>query len=469
MNKAELKKEWGKYCDTDTLVDSIRNLLTSKNIRNSDNGVCAMLSVFFTNKVNIIEMMQNSDNYIGNLRIMVDTQMQRYENNNKINNFVGNFYNRIQASNFFLKTVDSEGNNIKDYIKVGKKKVTIQDVIDGNMPGTIENWSRIFDVNGVTLESINESEKFNNLIQSFYRYYSPVVDETLSENISCKDPTLKIAKGTKTSRAFNKVCHVYGIDSAAKDVPVKIASGAKFTDGSDVSSEDIGREYKVKCVDDNKVTLVGMNKTVEKKYLSNANYNKLFAEYSDMVSDNKRNIKFYISVNPIDYLTMSLGRSWKSCHGFGGGWFGGTVSYMLDSVSIITFVHDEVPHDFATEGKIYRNMFHYKDGLLLQSRVYPQGNDGCTDLYEEFRNIVQKEIADMLGVKNNWCAENRNNITIESLGNHYRDYRCFSNGINFSRICGTGCRNMTIGHINVCPYCGREENLSSNRIDHSSC
>jgi hypothetical protein len=190
-----------------------------------------------------------------------------------------------------------------------------------------------------------------------------------------------------------------------------------------------------------------------------------------MVTDTKRNIKFYISVNPIDYITMSVGRSWTSCHAFGSGYFGGTASYMLDNVSIITFVHDEEPNDFVNTGKIYRNMFHYKNGILLQSRVYPQGNDGCTDLYEEFRKIVQKEISDMLGVNNSWSKHDNSRMLIDSIGSHYRDYAYFSNGINLSKINNSiGCNHMVIGHHAVCPSCGQEDSsIIRNRIAHTSC
>ena len=167
---------------------------------------------------------------------------------------------------------------------------------------------------------------------------------------------------------------------------------------------------------------------------------------------------------------MSVGRSWSSCHSFGGGYFGGTVSYMLDSVSIITFVHDNEVTDFITEGKIYRNMMHYKDGTLLQSRVYPQGNDGCTDLYEEFRKIMQKELADMLGMVNDWNKIPKGSVEIRSFGNHYKDYNYFGNGINLSRLSKAGtCNTMNIGHINVCPNCGLAEELRSHMIAHTGC
>ncbi|MBQ4155309.1 MAG: hypothetical protein IJD90_00720, partial [Clostridia bacterium] len=171
---------------------------------------------------------------------------------------------------------------------------------------------------------------------------------------------------------FHKICHYYGVDKS----PVS-------------KTDSRGRVQKV--------------------------YDIEFAKYADMVSGGKRKIKFFISVNPLDYLTMSFGVNWASCHtidrenrrrmdnSYSGAYCGGTMSYMLDHVSIVTYVHNTMPESYET-GKVYRNMFHLGgDGVLLQGRVYPQGNDGCTDLYKEFRGIMQKELTKLLGLeRNSW-------------------------------------------------------------------
>lgn len=469
MTREELKQVWGKYCDTDKLVTEMQTLLRSNNIRNYTNGICEMLNVFFRNKASIIEMMQNSDNYVGDLRIMVDTQMNRYNTRNVISDFVRTFYDNVEADKILLKYKDGDGKTIHDYFKIGKTKVTVKDVTDGKMNTiSFNKWDKVFDSTGATQASMMNSRRFYDTITCFNGYTSPTVTAALSNMLNQRHTGLKIAEGTKTSRAFNKVCHLYEIDSVANGIAVKVTSGAKFVDGTEVPNDVIGREIKVKSVDGDNVMLTGVNKAVDKKYLSNVKYNKLFAEYSDMVVEKKRNIKFYISVNPIDYLTMSVGRSWRSCHAFGGSWFGGTVSYMLDSVSIITFVHDEVPTNFATEGKIYRTMFHYKDGTLLQSRVYPQGNDGCTNLYAEFRKIMQNEISDMVGSVNSWTRHSLDSFTIRSVGNHYKDY-LHNGSCNVTVLGNNHISDMTIGHINVCPVCGREEPLNSCQITHYNC
>ena len=234
----------------------------------------------------------------------------------------------------------------------------------------------------------------------------------------------------KTSRAFNRMCSFYGVDKAPK-------------------------------------------------------YNKLFAQYADMVSGLKRKLKFFISVNPIDYLTMSFGVNWASCHTidktnqrhmenhYSGMYCAGTVSYMLDSTSIITFVHNHIPTDWE-DGKIYRCMFHYGNDVLVQGRVYPQGNDGNTDLYKAFRSYVQNELTSLLGLTDTtWVKKPDGEVSpnVNSIGHHYRDYTNFSHcNVSYPRERSYNKNNIVpIGHSNICTFCGEEFDGGSGTISHSRC
>jgi hypothetical protein len=145
---------------------------------------------------------------------------------------------------------------------------------------------------------------------------------------------------------------------------------------------------------------------------------------------------------------------------------------MLDSTSIITFVHDQNTNDIVNEGKIYRNMLFYHENTLLQSRVYPQGNDGCTDLYREFRFIMQKELAELLGLeRNKWTK--RNSITnVESIGSHYRDYTSFDDcNISYpTERPECTVEVIIVGSERICPYCGESaEHLGASYLSHTSC
>jgi hypothetical protein len=250
-----------------------------------------------------------------------------------------------------------------------------------------------------------------------------------SADLDKRLPDVKIAAGMKTSRAFNRVCDSFGVTA----LPA---------------------------------------------------YNKLFAEYADMVSGLARQLDFVISVNPYDYLTMSFGKSWASCHtidktnqrnlpsSYSGMYCGGTLSYMLDSSSIITFVVDKGA-DVQECGKIYRNMFHYENNALIQGRVYPQGNDGATDLYQTFRTFMQDEMAVLLGLEQNTWIIKRGTSECDSFssttGRHYRDYLNYSD----CNVCYPKERSGFVGIVHIgsdgiCPKCG-ETITSQDRIVHGSC
>ena len=215
------------------------------------------------------------------------------------------------------------------------------------------------------------------------------------------------------------------------------------------------------------------------------NYNKLFAEYADMVSGLKRKLKFFISLNPLDYLTMSFGVSWSSCHtidktntrnmpnSYSGQYCGGTMSYMLDKTSFITYVHNDMPTS-VEDGKVYRNMFHYEHNLLVQGRIYPQGNDGATDLYKEFREIVQQELGKMLELEQNEWLQSYNSCSSHTytIGVHYPDYKNFSScNVSYPKGKDIYDQAIDIGHERVCVYCGNTigNDTNSGILTHNGC
>ena len=102
-------------------------------------------------------------------------------------------------------------------------------------------------------------------------------------------------------------------------------------------------------------------------------------------------------------------------------------------------------------------------------RVYPQGNDGNTDLYSVFRCFVQKEIATILGVENRWEVK-KERVNVASHGTHYRDY-LYNGNCNATYLKAIGyvpTREIEIGHAGICTYCG-EEYSSNGTLSHGDC
>lgn len=442
MNKADLKKSWGRYCDTDKLTDDMMALLTKYHHRNTEHGVCTILNKFFLNKRELIDMLTTSTHYNGDMRIVLDVELERTNSTNEVRRCCCNFLDKIKARDAIVKTMDDKGKTIKDYLKTGRMSFCAKDFLDAklrkSLTTNVKNLSQFDFETGETLESIKSYDELNTLLSNGFgnNPFSTLSKSVVDAAANLKTP-IDLAEGMKTSRAFNKVCVAYGLDKINPTETSVVENGELVT----------------------KTTYP---------------YDKFFAQYADLVSGHKRNMKFFISVNPLDYLTMSLGNSWTSCHSIErGGWKGGCVSYMLDNSSIITYAHCSMPES-VEEGKVYRNMFHYHNGALLQSRIYPKENDGLTNLYKVFMSVVRNEISSLIGVsKDSWTRIKGNYLDhVTSVGKHYRDYNNYDR-FTFSystEIDGAADSVIDIGHNPICACCGREDyGLSSGSLSHNNC
>ena len=416
MNKANLKEKWGTYCNTDNLVDDMMCLLRRHGHTNSEHGICTVLDTYFTNKEPLIKLIASSKNYNGNLRIVTKQPFDRKPDSIEIRNF----FSKCRKEDWFnakklLQYTDSKGKTIFDYLMTGKKQMSINDLPKSDaQQDKIRSYDHFNPYSQATKKSTDAHDIFHDWMAEFSKIY----DSKLQRDLRMSDLVLKA--GTKTSRAFNKVCVNYGID--------------KFD-----------------------------------------SYNKIFAKYADLVSELTREMYFVISVNPLDYLTMSVGINWQSCHHIQyGSYKQGCMSYMLDSTSMITFVVENVEGPIHEIPKVYLQMFHYNNNyLFMQNRLYPQANDGATDLYSKFRGLVTDEFADLLKVENNWSTSNVAGNRVVSVGSHYCDYyynascKMFAPTLKYSAL-SSG--EMTIGHTGICVNCGKEISRAggfshSNRMD----
>ena len=220
-------------------------------------------------------------------------------------------------------------------------------------------------------------------------------------------------------------------------------------------------------------TITRNGEEVQKDY----GWNQQFALFGDSINPLTIKRHTVISVNPIDYWTMSFGDSWASCHtidkenrrrngsdNYEGCYSSGTESYMLDSSTLIFYtVNAEYDGDcFEREDKMNRCTFHInEDGnVIVQGRVYPDGRDGGDQgLAAQFRNIMQKVLSDCLDATNNWtvkkgCDSIRSMVC--SHGTHYRDYTSYGDCTISLRNGIDEYHDVNIGHDPICPSCGSE-------------
>lgn len=219
-------------------------------------------------------------------------------------------------------------------------------------------------------------------------------------------------------------------------------------------------------------------------------YNREFAKYADSLSPLVIKRHTVLSINPLDYLTMSFGNSWASCHtidkhnkrdmpsSYHGQYSSGTISYMLDGVSMVLYTTEATNEakDYWKQPKVNRQMFHWGEEKLIQGRLYPQDNDGNGDAYTPYRSIVQNIISEIFDFPNLWkTSKGKESASqyVVSKGTHYHDYEYYNN-CTLSRVAGSENEaDITIGHLPICIECGyphyNEESINCCREDCLSC
>lgn len=213
------------------------------------------------------------------------------------------------------------------------------------------------------------------------------------------------------------------------------------------------------------------------RYNQHEEYNRKFAEYADSITPMTIRRHTILSLNPLDYLTMSFGNSWSSCHtidkknirhmdsGYHGRFSSGTMSYMLDCSSMVFYTVDASYDgtEYWNEPKVNRQMFHWEYNKLIQGRLYPQSNDeGANDLYESYRNIIQEIISQIYDFPNLWDMKKGNEEIggyVVSNGTNYKDYECYDTcTISFVRNCSMS-DPVHIGEMPICIRCGERHDV----------
>lgn len=426
----------------DTLTTEITTLLKKFDYRPTNNGVHTMLATWKKNKQSLIDMFEKHPNYNGKYQIVFDYDYERICDPMAINEFcnmactspylkahvledaVVSIFSYEECSDYYDKY-----QNIAYVMKCNPKYFhTVNDMSYDEVLTHKRKWdallarynelTTVVADRRVTMESYRRYRK----IRDCFIYIRDVQQSTLSQNnaesINYYVPELKATAGQKTSRVMNKLCKLSGLD---KD----------------------------------------------------PDFNKKFAKYADAINPLTIKRHTILSCHPVDYLTMSFGNSWSSCHtidknnyrnsphGYEGAYSGGTLSYMLDGTSMVLYTVDGSyeGNEYELQDKINRNMFHFGKDKLIQGRVYPQANDNNGGIYQIFREIVQQIMSECMenGV-NAWlnvkgyyeCSE-----VIKSHGVHYRDYENFD-------VCNVSYYNkekntakIDVGHSSICLSCGR--------------
>ena len=192
---------------------------------------------------------------------------------------------------------------------------------------------------------------------------------------------------------------------------------------------------------------------------------RLYTRYADAVNPLSTVRPFAFSVNPADYLLMSNGNSWTSCHDIeDGSYRTGTLSYMNDAVSVVSFTVQERLGNtpLSRIPKVTRQMYHVDPSgeAFIQARLYPVGYSQAE--FRKWRGVVHKILAEAYGFDNKWGKPMRNleEFMVQEDNTHYPDYLFSRSVYSFHISLKEGFEerhvlpHIHIGRAGICMDCG---------------
>ena len=212
-------------------------------------------------------------------------------------------------------------------------------------------------------------------------------------------------------------------------------------------------------------------------------FNSAYARYCDCI--NPLTIKRWtvISINFVDYLTLSNGKGWTSCINtdkngyFTSGRYGRgfnsrrTLDYALDPCTIVfyTISSSYDGDEYELQPKETRQLFHFNGNTLIQARLYPQSDDSRAYIYPQYREIMERVLCEGMEVPNLWSAPVKGIVPVSNniVSLPYRYYesgdyidfldcachdggeRDFQSQVNYVILKGTEQTPVEIGSVNA--------------------
>ena len=208
-------------------------------------------------------------------------------------------------------------------------------------------------------------------------------------------------------------------------------------------------------------------------------FNKRYAKWCDAVSPMKIKKWSVLSINFVDYITMSHGHKWTSCLNTdksgkftSGDYCDGfnsrrTLDYALDETTMVFYTIDENydGDDWELQPKCTRQLFHFGEGKLVQARLYPQSNTARRNIYTQYRENVEHLLADAMGEANLWSSPERGEIecggSVVTVPYYYHSRGDYIDFLDIA--CHGGCENDFQSEVNYVIFRG-----STNRVDNGN-
>lgn len=108
----------------------------------------------------------------------------------------------------------------------------------------------------------------------------------------------------------------------------------------------------------------------------------------------------YLSVHPLDFLTLSENNeNWRSCHSLDGEFRTGNLSYMVDKVTCIAYISNgknqkliEFPNEVPWNSKKWRMLIHIGKNCVYYNRQYPFDSRNILDeVATQLNSLLKRE------------------------------------------------------------------------------
>ena len=474
-------KYYPEKSETQALIEKSEKLLSKYFDHFENNGglneMFGLDGVFWDRKGWLISGFKKHASYNGNYQIVLHNQdMCRHINYNEINTFFEYTNDWIYKNMDYISNktgeVISKEERTRRYVELSSKIDDMRDKYREAMNNNNTEYAMMIREEYNKTCAQRDDMVFEFKLSPNAKFISNSMSAIKDYMMSCEDTENGFFVNDELINEIKHISEIYGIDFTCNNglkvtrLVLKLAKMVnlnKHTDIQDISFINQSGERITRQKD--------------------MGWNYKYAQFCDAVNPITLKGTAVISVNPIDFFTMSFGDSWASCHtidknnirgnanGYSGMYCGGTESYMLDNSSVVFYF---LPNDFngdspEFEDKVKRCMFYLGEDKLIQSRVYPDGRDGGDkSLAADIRGIMQKIVSELWNVPNYWSIEKGTDAcrkVTESYGPHYRDYLHY-NDCNVSymkRI--DGYKNekiVVIGSEIICPSCGKTHGTEDN-------
>lgn len=430
----------------------------------SRQAVGKIVDEWFNSKKGLLNLFVKSPYYNGNYAIEFDKDIKRTFDTEVYKDFIGTV---IWWAEYFSLTEVTFANRTYQDIKNIVYSLEQKMYVINNFKATFgyggmneeltvrEDLDRFYKIKQNILDNYRISNSKAYDIEEYQTYKLAVdcldllrtkphqfIDKQTEEFINSHFPKFKAKEGQKTSRVVNKLCKMLRLD--------RITNGILLEKGMGYGGEPVEKNM----------------------------YNYKFAMFADACNPFEMQKHIFVSLNPEDYLLMSFGTNWYSCHDIinAGCYSSGTLSYLEDGSSVVFFIIPDNAYEKMKDNgdvaprKEMRQMFHIGEGKFIQARLYPYdqtdyGHSVEPEDYVQYREIMQSLLAELWGVPNLWTNKRGRSACsheVDTYGTHYTDYTHYDN-CNVSYLKDyKETERIKIGKSPICPSCGYAHSETEN-------